>query len=103
MEEEILKIIERDIKLIGWDELGNPIYIGSQHKAKEITLHILKFIEWLTTGDHLFFAEGNGLWLFFEKDDDTMDDDLGHLMTTEQVYQYWWTQIENIEKNENNI
>jgi hypothetical protein len=87
MKEQILKIIEEDIKQIGWSEYGNPLYNGFQHKAKEITSHIMKFIEWLTDfSNHEIDRVGTGWRILTAKE-------YFKERNIEEVYQYWLTEI----------
>ena len=51
------------------------------------------FINWLINSENLFFPDGKEFWLYFEKAEDLMDDDLGHIMTIDKVFEYWQINI----------
>ena len=67
MEEYILKVIEKDIKQIEWDEHGYPACNDSKHKAKEITGHVKEWVQW-------YFSKGQFDFRF---------------SNLEESYQYW--------------
>jgi hypothetical protein len=76
MEEDILKIL-----LTQW-----PFFLGK--RAKEITSHIMKFIEWV--GENCFKYEGNkDGWIIIT--DSSHDIEIG---TSEQLYKYWEKHID---------
>ena len=82
MEEKLLEIIERDVEQIGWDEQGNPIYNGFQHKAKEIADHFKEFIKW------------KDFWADYDNHDTTYYlDSIDKYLTLDELYQYWLTNI----------
>jgi hypothetical protein len=86
MEEQILKIIERDITQIGWDQYGFLIYNGFQHKAKEITSHVMEFVDWIRSEPPVLVEKTQ--WTFLDQIS----------WTTEKVYNYWLTEVKNKEK-----
>jgi|WetSurMetagenome_2_1015567.scaffolds.fasta_scaffold00103_18 hypothetical protein len=94
MEEEILKILESD-------DIYDPFSYGSVNQfeaSKRIdTLtheHYMKFVEWLRTNALLEIIDTSHgpewMWEIFKGEDQY------EYYTTEELYQYWLTNIEKI-------
>lgn len=74
-------------------EYGHYVYntvIDAMSEVEQQTREeMFLFIDQLINYENLLFPDGNNRWLFFEKAEDLTDDDLGHLMSINHVFDYW--------------
>ena len=86
MEEQILKIIEKNLVTYHGEIIGQ----GIMDTSKEITSHIMEFIEWITGNDHWPVTwTGNGI--FRIKQYPIVES--WEERSIEEVYQFWLTNI----------
>ena len=85
MEEQILKIIVKHYDIFGKE----PFPMATT--AKEITSHVMEFIEWLMWNDDEKFTQG---CIKDEKGLRAVDDD-NNEWTLDELYQYWLNNIKN--------
>jgi hypothetical protein len=88
MEEQIQKIIKKYVTQLS-DRDGMTRLFGDDDAAKEITAHIMEFIEWLEFGSHPFIQWTDELGHFFTDEFDTKRWNINEL------FEYW---INNIKK-----
>lgn len=89
MEEQILKIMTLKLQTEQSDQ-GYPIFdylseIGCEKSAKEITSHVMEFIEWI--GINYIKVSGGWILHYSDQRDRTL------IKTTEKLHQYWLTNI----------
>ncbi len=87
MEEEILKIMGNNLTIT--DYMAG--IDGVPETAKEITSHVMEFIEWLQLGLHSFGRIEHIEELLYVNFKEGSE----HKYTLDQVYQYWLTNIKN--------
>jgi hypothetical protein len=85
MEEQILKIIDNRINTY----LSNPDNQQKENAAKEITEHVMEFMEWVFKVEG-FFGDISEKYLFVSFNKDLSFE------TLEEVYQYWLKEIKRV-------
>ena len=94
MEKQILKILESH--KIGVDDGFGGLNEGVMDDSfddivKETTSHVFKFLEWFQTGLHGFGRIEYSKELLYVNFTEGSE----HKYTLKEIYEYWWTKIEN--------
>lgn len=82
MEEQICELIS-----MSCERMVEVQYSAKKLAAKLITEHVMKFIEWANTADVQYDL---GRWPIVGENDNEFS-----RLTTEELYQYWLTNVKN--------